>query len=199
MAYPHYSTSLATAPAVEPLTLTEAKLHLRVDHTTDDDLITSLIVAARQYAENYTQRCFITQTWDLKLDAFPVGDILLVKPPVASVTSITYVDTDGTTQTLSSALYRTDLPTGPWAQRGRIEPAYGESWPSTRALSNAVTVRCVHGYGLAVSVPDPIKAALKLLIGHWYENREAVSVSIGANVQQVPMAVVALLVPFKAY
>lgn len=197
--YPRWSTSLATAPATEPLTATEAKLHLRVDHTTDDDLITSLIVAARQHCENFTGRALITQTWDLKLDAFPsLGEpIRLVKPPVSSVTSVTYVDADGATQTWTSSLYRTDLPAGTWAQAGRIEPAHGESYPEIRQVSNAVTVRCVHGYGAAATVPDAIKAAMKLLIGHWYENRE--SVIVGATAMPVPMAVDALLVPFKVY
>lgn len=197
--YPNWSTSLVTAPATEPLTATEAKLHLRVDHSTDDDLISSLIVAARQHCENVTGRALITQTWDLRLDRFPPrgAPIRLVKPPVSSVTSVSYVDADGDTQVWTSSLYRTDLPTGTWAQPGRIEPAYNESYPEIRSVSNAVIVRCVHGYGAESAVPDAIKAVMKLLIGHWYEAREAVNVSVGANVQVVPMAVDALLAPFR--
>lgn len=195
--YPRWSTSLVTAPAVEPVTLTEAKLHCRVDHASDDDLITALIVAARQHAEAVTNRALITQTWDLRLDRFPHAAIALIKPPVASVTSITYVASDGTSTVWDAANYDTDLPAGTWAQCGRIVPAYGEAFPATRDEPNAVIVRCVHGYGLAADVPSPIKAAILLLVGHWYETREAVSVSIGANVQVVPMAVDALLSPFK--
>jgi uncharacterized phiE125 gp8 family phage protein len=187
--------SLVTAAAAEPLTLTEAKLHLRVDHSTDDDLITALIKASREYCENFTRRAIPSQTFDLKLDGFP--DLIeLPMPPVTAITSITYVDANGDTQTLSSSLYRTDLPSGPKAQRARIEPAYGQVWPSTRAVVNAVTVRFVAGYS---TYPGSILAAMKLLIGHWYEQREAVSVSIGANVQTVPIAVDSLLWPYKAY
>lgn len=197
--YPNCYTTLITAPNEEPLALAEVKQHLRLDDglTAEDGLIASLIVAARQHAEQVTRRALITQTWDLYLDAFPCGDIQLVKPPVASVTHVKYIATDGTLTTWDSEDYETELPTGPWAQRGRIYPAYGESYPSTRGEPNAVVVRCVHGYGAASNVPDGIKAAMKLAIGHWYENREAVAV--GTIAATIPMAVETLLWPFRAF
>lgn len=192
--------SLVTAPAVEPLTLDEAKRHLRVDVDDENELINTLLVAAREWIESYTHRKLITQTWDDKRDAFPCSDevIELPFPPVSSVTSITYVDTSGTSQTWTSSLYTTDLPSGPQARRARIYPAYGEFYPSTRGQMNAVTVRFVCGYGSSgASVPSALIAAMKLLIGHWYVHRE--TVAVGTIAQQVPMGVAALAWPYKAF
>ena len=188
-----------TAPATEPVTLAEAKLHLRVDTNDENDLVTALITAAREYAETFTHRALITQTWDLKRDEFPSGDpIWLPKAPAVSVTSITYTDSAGTAQTWSSTLYTTDLPTGPWARRGRIVPGYGETYPSTRTVPNAVVVRFVAGYGAATAVPASIKAAMKILIGTWFgPGRE--HVNIGNIVTVVPQTVDALLWPYKAF
>jgi uncharacterized phiE125 gp8 family phage protein len=141
--------SLVTGPSVEPVTLAEAKVHLRQDVADEDALITTLITAARQWTETFTHRALITQTWDLKLDDFPCdnADLELPLAPVASVTSISYVDTTGATQTWSASSYQTDLPTGPQAQRGRIAPAYAQYYPVPRSQLNAVTVRFVAGYG----------------------------------------------------
>lgn len=198
--------SLSSAPSVEPITATEAKLHLKVDVSTDDDLITSLIVAARQYVEAFTNRRLVTQTWTYKLDGFPCEDVLwLPTPPVSSVTGVQYVDANGDTQTFSTSDYATDLPSGPNAGKGRIYLAYGSSWPTTQDIPNAVTVTFVCGYAAAgatdsvkrAAVPDGIKAAMKLLIGHWYANREAVV--IGQSPSSVPQAVDAILWSFKAF
>jgi uncharacterized phiE125 gp8 family phage protein len=126
--------------------------------------------------------------------------MVLPKPPIASITSVTYVDTDGATQTWSSALYQTDLPSGPTAEPARILPAYNESYPSTRAQMNAVTVRFVAGYGVDGSyVPEDIKLGMHMLIGHWYEQREAVVVGVGIGVLPVPINLDVLLGPYKVY
>ena len=196
------SLTLVTAPTVEPLTLADAKLQCRVfdsDHN-EDDLLDSLIVAARQYAELYTGRALCTQTWDDKRDTFPCYSdetIWLPKPPVASVTSLSYIDTAGATQVWAASNYLTDLPSGTWAGRARITPAYAVTYPLTRSVMNAVTIRVVCGYGAASAVPEPIKAAMRLLIGTWFENRSAVNV--GTSVTPMPMAVDALLWPFKVF
>ena len=140
--------TLVTPPTLEPLTLAEATSHLRVDLNDDDDLITDLITAAREYAETVTRRALLTQTWDLKLDAFPASSgtpVRLPFPPLQSVTSIQYVDTNGDTQTWSSDDYIVDAPSGPQAVQGRITPAYQESYPTTRGIINAVTIRFVTG------------------------------------------------------
>ena len=159
-----------TAPATEPLSLVEAKVHLRVDVADEDGLIYDLIRAAREYVEAFTHRALITQTLDDKGDSFPhnYDPIELLKPPCASVTSVTYVNSAGATETWSPTLYTTDLPTGPQARMGRIVPAYQQYYPVTRDVANAVTVRFVAGYGTADAVPVGLKVAMKLLIGEWY-------------------------------
>ena len=162
--------TLVTAPAAEPLTTAEAKTHLRVDNSEDDVYIGALITAARQEVERYTGRALVTQTWDLTLDAFPWGNgpIWLPRPPVQSVTSISYVDDAGATQTWATANYRVDI-TG---ETARIEPAWSLNYPTTRGIVAAVTVRFVAGYGAAAAVPALMVHAIKLLVGEWYEQRQ---------------------------
>lgn len=167
-------------------------------NTTEDPELVALIATARYHAELYTGRAFITQTWDWRLDGFPVArGVYLPKAPVQSVTSVTYVDPTGTTRTWDSAEYLTDLPVGPHAQPARLALADGVSWPSTESRINAVTVRLVAGYGsTGASVPSPIRSAMKLLIGHWYATRTAAQ---GPAMTDVPHGVDALLWPFKVW
>jgi uncharacterized phiE125 gp8 family phage protein len=162
------STKLITAPASEPVSLAEAKLHLRVTSTDDDTLITALIAAARETAEHEMGRSIISQTWEKALDMFPDAIEL---PPVASITSLKYLDSDGVEQTLSTGSYTMDnaSDTAPsW-----LTPAAGYGWPETYADVNAVKVRYVAGWANAAAVPQGIKQWMLLNIGHWYENREA--------------------------
>lgn len=176
---------LVTAPTVEPLSLADAKAQCRiVDSVTDeDDVIWSLIPAVREWGESFTGRAFLPQTWDIKFDAFP-SCIVLPKPPVSSVTSISYVDTTGATQVLSSSLYTASLPTGPFASPGTIVPAYGLTWPSTRSVPDAVTVRIVCGYADVETVPKAIVSALKVRLGTLYAYREGIVV--GTSVLPIP-------------
>ena len=166
--------SLITAPASEPVTASEAKAHVRVDHTTEDTLITALITAARQGVEASTERQLISATWELWLDAFPEsGEIWLPKPPLVSVTSVKYYDSDGVLQTLATSYYDVDAPAGPHAPRGRVRLAYDQSWPTTRSIANAVQVRYVAGWANAAAVPQELKQALLLRLGELYARREA--------------------------
>jgi len=132
-------------------------------NTTADPHLTSLLISAREYGETFTHRAFITQTWDDKRDGFPCEDNFLELPlaPLISLTSVTYVDPAGVTQTLSASLYTVDAPVGPKARPGRVVLAYGQVWPSTRDVVNAVVVRFVAGYGAAAAVPSLIKTCLK--------------------------------------
>jgi uncharacterized phiE125 gp8 family phage protein len=182
------SLKLATAPAVEPISLDEAKLHLRVDISDDDTLITSQIQTARRRAEKIAGRAFITQTWDYVLDAFPQGDTLEIpKPPLQSITSIKYYDQDGTEYTLSSDDYYVDT----YGEPGRVVLKSSATWPSiTLREANGVVVRFMAGYGDADDVPEEFKQAIYLLVGHFYENREAVS---DARLVPTPDGVMALL------
>jgi uncharacterized phiE125 gp8 family phage protein len=191
--------SLYTAPTTEPVTVAEAKLHIRANEdTVEDALVGSLITAAREYCETFTRRSLMPQVWDLKLDSFcdPAaykdGVIWLPKPPVTAVTSITYLDTAGDSQTLGTSIYTYDLPSGP-------QEAYGQVFPQTRSTLNAVTIRFAAGYATAAAVPYSIKAAMLLLIGHWYQNREAVVVGVGIGSVQVQTSAEALLWPYVAY
>lgn len=189
---------LKTAPTVEPITSTEAKLHLKIDSdTTDDTLIAALITAARESCENYTGRAFINQTWELTLEEWPEdtedASIVLRPAPLSSITSITYKDENGTTQTASaSTLYEADT----YSEPGRACLKYGQLWPSIQEIQNSIKVTYVVGYGAAASaVPGPIKAAILMLIGHLYEHRE--SVAVGVSVNEMPMGVQFLLDPYR--
>jgi uncharacterized phiE125 gp8 family phage protein len=173
---------IVTPPAAEPVSLAEIKLHLRIepDVSAEDDLLNSLIKAARLHAERVTGRALVTQTQKLTLDYFPEWGIELPNPPLQSVTSVVYWDLNETQQTLAAANYKVVTATTP----GFVEPAYGEVWPSTLEISGAVEITFVAGYGAAAAVPDDLKAAIKLLVGHWYRNRESVSATGGIELPQ---------------
>jgi uncharacterized phiE125 gp8 family phage protein len=188
-----------TPPASDPLSLAEAKAHLRVTSDDEDGIIAGYILAAREFVENATHRRLITQTLDYTIDdgwpcviarGYYRTRIELPVQPVASVSSISYVDSAGATQTLSSSLYvvRTD---GPVAF---IEPAYDVSWPSVRCQTAAITVRFVAGTALS-EVPNPLMQAMRLLVAHQYEQREAVNV--GNIVTPMDLAVEAFLSPYR--
>lgn len=182
--------TLITAPTGEPVVATEVINHLRLEpDTSEDALLDALRVAARQRVEAATGRVMLTQTWDLTLDCFPCV-IRLPYPPLISVTSITYLDVDGVSTVLDTSDYVVDSK----SVIGRITPAYGESWPSTRAILNAVTVRFVCGYGDPSDVPDALKVAMLLMVGGMYEHRE--SLIVGTIVDDNP-AVVALVGPYR--
>lgn len=186
--------TMVTAPSVEPVSLADAKTHLRVSVSDDDDLITALIATARQWAEAFTRRALITQVWDLFLAEWPEDDEFEIPlPPLQSVTSVTYKDTDGNSSTFSSDDYIVDTDSEP----GRVVLAYGESWPSTSLYpSNPITVRFTAGYGdAATDVPEAIRQAILLLVGHLYENREG-TIGVG-NMQVLPLGVEALLWPYR--
>jgi len=184
----HYSLTVSSQPAAEPLSTLEAKQHLRVDHNADDTYIDGLVKAARINAETYLRRSLINTTWVMKMDCFP-SVIRPPRSPLSSVSSLTYLDTDGTSQTLT---VNTDYVVDSSSEPGRIYPAYGTSWPSTRAIENAVTLTFVAGYGTAGSnVPQSIRQALLLMVGTWYEQREGVV--IGTITAELPMAVESLL------
>lgn len=166
------------APTVEPLTVDQVMEHLRLDEY--ETMLPLLIASARASAEAATSLALMTQTLDLYLDAFPAAEIVLPRSPLQSVTSITYTDTDGATQTLAASEYLVDTASAP----PRIVPAYGKSWPSTRQQINAVKVRFVCGHTDAASVPADVKAWMLLSIGTAYEHRE--SIATGEDFVEMP-------------
>ena len=159
--------TLVTHPESDPITLGEVKTDLRIDDDDSDALLSGLIHVARDYVESETNRALVSQTWDFSLDRFS-NEIMLPKPSLISIDSISYIDTAGATQILDSSLYQADAVSVP----GRVRPAYGEQWPATRNQMNAVTIRFVCGYGSRLDVPRSIKKAMSLIVGHYHKNRE---------------------------
>jgi uncharacterized phiE125 gp8 family phage protein len=164
-----------SAPAEEPLTLAEAKTHLKVDYTADDTYITTLIVAARKQVEEYTNLSLIDTTYEQAFDGFPKSDrlnphqsLVLWRSPLISVTSVVYTAEDGTSTTESSSNYAVDT----YRKPPSVSPVYGYSWQSAQDIPASVVVTFRAGYADADSVPEPIKQAMLLMIGAWYDNRE---------------------------
>jgi uncharacterized phiE125 gp8 family phage protein len=179
--------------ASEPVTLAEAKRHLRetlVDTDNDTD-ISALIKAARLACEERLQRTLITTTWQLTLDAFPEA-IKVPMPRLIAVSSLAYLDSAGASQVLDPADYLVDALSEP----GYIVPGVDLAWPSTQARINAVTVTYTAGYGAtAASVPEPLKQWIKLAVGDMYERRSR-------SAEQPALAqdfVDALLDPYRIY
>lgn len=189
---------LITPPTAEPVSLQEAKLHLRLiadpaDTSVhpDDDLIRSLIVAARQGAEHLTGRALMPQTWELALDSFE-DEIRPPNPPLVSVTSVKYTDTAGAEQTLDPSAYKVD----DYSEPARLVPAYGTTWPAMRSEPNAVRVRYTAGYQDAAAVPAQVRSWILLRVGTLYEHRE--DVAAGITVGETPF-VGGLLDPYRIW
>jgi uncharacterized phiE125 gp8 family phage protein len=193
------SLSLVTPPVAEPVVLAEALDHLRLGQDAwDSGVVATLIQPAREYVEAYTARQLMAATWTVTFPRFPCrrAPLELPLPPLQSVTSVKYIDPAGTLQTWASNQYVVDAPQGPSAMNGRIYPALNIDYPAPACREDAVTVQFVAGYTDAASVPKGIRQALLLMLGHLYENREAVVVGGGASVVTVPLAVESLLEPF---
>jgi uncharacterized phiE125 gp8 family phage protein len=179
-----FGLRLVTPPESEPLTIAEAKHHLRiadgVNH--DDHYVGSLIIAAREYVESYTNRQLLTATWDLTLDRFPhgVGPIYLPRAPLQSVVSVTYRDAAGVETVMEAANYEVNNAVEP----GRIGlPWASGHWPIwSGSAASVVVVRFVAGYGSAGDVPKTLRQAMLLLVGHWFINREEVG-RVGGRVE----------------
>lgn len=167
-------TYLVTGPAVEPVHLDEVKQHCRVtpSDVTDDALLQGYIAAARRAVERHTNRALVSQTWDVKFDAWPADDRLrLPLAPLSSVTSISYVDEAGDSQTWAASNYRVVAPAGPQARPGLVELGYEKTFPSVRAIADAITVRIVAGYGASWNdVPEDLRLAILILVAEFYAN-----------------------------
>lgn len=161
--------SLVTAPVPlrGPVSVEELKDFARIDGNDEDAVISDMLTATTRAAEQFTQRAFLSQTWDLTYDGFPT----MMRVPLGnlqSVTSISYVDTAGSSQTVTSSDYRVDTTTEP----GRITEAVGATWPATQDVTNAVTLRFVAGWTAASSVPMSIRQAIMIGASHQWRCRE---------------------------
>lgn len=206
-------------PAVEPVSLAEAKAHLNVTIPDDDPLIQSLIRAARRKIEQEYDRAFITQSLVLGLDTFAQPEwrrpgwpgagswmwpgswsawpwawsMVELRAPVQSITTITYMDAAGATQTLAASGYTLDKDSEP----GRVFPALNKNWPLTALVPSAVKIEFVTGYTAPDQVPDDQKAAVKLLVGEYYQNRENVVIDSRIVALALPDGVDALMSPYR--
>ncbi len=157
----------------ESLSLTDVKNHLRISGSDDDDAVRDFIAAIRFKTETYLGQTLVNTTWEYSLDCFP-DEILLPMGPVQSITSVSYIDTDGDTQSFSDIQYDSS---------GRLKPSYDNSWPDTRDQYNAVTITYVAGKTHAGNVQQDIKLAMKLWIGACDINRENHDFS---NIVEIP-------------
>jgi uncharacterized phiE125 gp8 family phage protein len=164
-----WSLQRTVAPGVV-VTTQELKDHFRetlVD-ANNDTLIAAMGAAAEDALEGELARAFLTQTWVLKLYCFPCYEIRLPRPPLSTISSISYIDTAGSPITLAVDQYTADTSPEP----GRILKPYGITWPATRAIDNAVTITYVCGHATAGAVPAAVKMMIKLFAAEMYENRE---------------------------
>lgn len=180
-------------PTEEPITLEEAKLHLKVDNIDEDMYISALIVAAREQVEQFTGRALLSQTVEQKLHCFPdkgsknlMGGIRLYKNRIQSISSIKYTDTEGAQQTWDSTNYMF-VNTEP----AYVLPLYNVSFPQTRGANNII-IQYVAGWATAAAVPISIKQAMLLLIGDFYENRQD-------SKRTLPSASQRLLEPYRTH
>jgi uncharacterized phiE125 gp8 family phage protein len=187
--------------ATEPITLATARLHLRLDTIgsppthPDDSLVTALISVARESVENFTELTVAVNDFQMKLDAFPTAEINLGTWPVNSITSVTYVDGNGATQTINSADYVLDT----FSKPAQIVPAFGKTWPMVRNQPNAVTVTFEAGYTGDTSpvnneMPKALKQAMLLTITDLYENRGAITTKQN---YEIPVAAQYLMIPYR--
>ena len=184
--------TVATAAVKRPITRDKMRTHLRVTATDEDELIDTLVDAATARAQTITNRQFITASLTLTLDKFPTV-IQLPRAPLQSITHVKYYDTDGAQQTWSSAEYTVDTESSP----GRLAPAYGYTWPSHRVQLNAIEVEYIAGYGDDPGdVPAGLRTAIKMLAGHWFENREFTT---EIALRETPEAVNALLWQYRVF
>lgn len=186
------SLTRTSGPLVEPVSVADAKAHLRVDGDEDNLYIASLISAAREWVEAYLDRTLVHTQWTLRLEELG-EEIELPRPPMAvadgqTAVTIVYTLQGGETATLSTQSYRVDRHSTP----GEITPTYGTIWPAHRIDDNSVTVTWWAGYGPSgTDVPAAIRHAMLMLIAFWYDNRSAVLV--GSISKQLEFAVESLL------
>ena len=187
--FKYRSLRRVSGPAVEPVTLAEAKAHLHIDplFTEDDSYLQSLIVSARFHVEAVIDMTLIRSQWQMKFDHFPAWDIPLPRPPIATGdVVVTYIQAESGESPRTLTGFRVDRDSTPAV----IRPAWNGAWPTARGAENDVTVTYWAGWESANLVPRPAVHAMLMILASWYSNREAV---VAGSMSKVPMAVDALL------
>ena len=184
------SAILLTAPAVEPLSLGEAKAFLRVEHADDDQLIAALIAAARLHVERQTQVALITQTWRMAFDRWPAHGRIAARPaPLKALAGARVYDSEGNAHAIDTQAFVMDIGASmlafvPWAM------------PVPTRIAVGIEIDITAGFGdTAADVPEPLRQAIRLLVAHWYENRGLVAA--GSQSTALPVTVAALVAPYR--
>lgn len=176
-------------PAIEPVGLEEAKLHLRASSDDEDAEIAALVAAARGFVEDRTRRALIDQGWRTVLDAWPCSGVVdLRPPPVTAVEGVTLYDALGEATSLGPESWRLAAGSGPARLTlGLVDPG---------RAANGIEIDYATGYGTtAAEVPAPLRHAVLMLVGHWFENREAASLGVVSS--SVALGVDALVAPYR--
>ena len=184
---------LTSGPAAEPVTVGEAKAHLRVDGTGEDALIASLILTSRLHIETALGIALITQSWRLELDSWPMArPVLLPMRPLQAVGAVRVRGIDGSPTLVASDNYLVDTVGTP----PRLLPV-NAGWPAPGRRIGGIEIDLTAGYGAAATdVPAPIRQALLLLVAHWYEHRDPIE--IGAPETRIPGIISDLLEPYRS-
>jgi uncharacterized phiE125 gp8 family phage protein len=205
-----YSLKQITQPSHEPVSLVDMKDFLRIDTTDQDNVIGSLITTARMSVETHTNRCLVNQQFEISFDRFPGSwpfsygfgssllspfrEIHLPRYPLYSVDVFQY--TDMTTGSPVAMIVNTDYQVS-GAEPGRLQPAYGQAWPIARWSLESILIRFTAGYGdtsaspsIGAAPPAVFNTAIKLMVGHWFENRES---------QEMPKAAENLIQPYRVF
>jgi len=176
---------LVTAPAAEPLSLADAKAFLRVEHSDDDAIITSLVSAARNHVEALTRCALITQTWRLVLDRWPDGGRIVPRiGPLRSLAAVRVFNAAGEANEIDPEIFVIDAAAGSLAS-----PAWSLPVPGRSVAGIELDIEV--GYGAAVDVPQRLLHAIRMLVAHWYENRGLIA--IGSSVAMMPASVNAMI------
>jgi len=186
------SSILLSGPAIEPVTLDEAKAHLRVEHDDDDDVIAALITGARVHVEAQTRRALIAQSWRLVRNRWPDnGRIRVLPAPLRVLSAARVYRLDGSTQPIDVGAFTADIASAPAV----LSFASGALPVSGRVVAG-IELDVEAGYGEAADdVPQPLRQAIRILVAHWYENRGLIAT--GAGVAVLPESAAALLTPYR--
>lgn len=186
------SLVMTSPPAAEPVTVADAKAHLRIDGSDEDVLIASLLLTSRLHIETALSLALITQSWTLRLDGWPCRrDIELPLAPLRAVDEVRVKNASGTAVVVPPESYLVDLAARParliW---NNVTP------PAPQVPANGIEIDLTAGFGASGdSVPAPLKHAILMLMAHWYEHRDPQE--IGGDGARIPAAVGELINPFR--